>query len=280
MIRIVTDSTCDMPAGWAEQYGITIIPVNIQFGLESFQEGVSISAAEFYRRISQSNSLPTTSQPAVGEIMRVYEGLRQAGHQVLSLHLTGKLSGTWQAATLAARQLADPDNICVMDSATGSVGLGLMAREAALLAAQQLPLADIARRLEQRRSQISVLLMLHDLRFARMSGRVGRVKELLTSLLQVKPIIGVEQGDLRLVERVRGQKRGFERMVARAAETLGNRPVHVAVAHAQSPDKAAHLLELARGRLNCADTFVTGLALSIAVHFGPGTVGFVAYPAD
>ncbi len=280
MIKIVTDSTCDMPAAWVEQYDITVIPVNIQFGLETFQEGVSISAAEFYRRISHSNSLPTTSQPAVGQIVQVYRKLRQAGHQVLSLHLTSRLSGTWQAAKLAARQLDDPRNLQVIDSATGSVGLGLMAQEAALLARQKLPLDEIVRRLEQRRSQISVLLMLKDLRFARMSGRVGRMKELLTSLLQVKPIIGVEQGELRLLDRVRGQQRGLERMVALAATSLGSRPVHVAVAHAQAPAGAEQLLSHACSQLNCVDTFVIDLAISIAVHFGPGTVGFVAYPAD
>lgn len=280
MIKIVTDSTCDMPAEWAQRYGIAVIPVNIQFGLETFQEGVSMTAAEFYNRINQSNSLPTTSQPAVGEILQVFQRLQQDGHEILSLHLTSKLSGTWQAATLAADQLANPANIRVLDSATGSVGLGLMAREAARLARQNLPLDEIVRRLQTRRNQVRILLMLKDLRYARMSGRVGRVKELLTSLLQVRPIISVEHGELRLVERARGQNRGFERMINLAAQALASTPVHVAVAHAQEPAGADALLRQACTRLNCVDTFVTDLALSIAVHFGPGTVGFVAYPAE
>lgn len=280
MIKIVTDSTCDMPAEWAQRYGIAVIPVNIQFGLETFQEGVSMTAAEFYNRINQSNSLPTTSQPAVGEILQVFQRLQQDGHEILSLHLTSKLSGTWQAATLAADQLANPANIRVLDSATGSVGLGLMAREAARLARQNLPLDEIVRRLQTRRNQVRILLMLKDLRYARMSGRVGRVKELLTSLLQVRPIISVEHGELRLVERARGQNRGFERMINLAAQALASTPVHVAVAHAQEPAGADALLRQACARLNCVDTFVTDLALSIAVHFGPGTVGFVAYPAE
>lgn len=280
MIKIVTDSTCDMPAEWAQRYGIAVIPVNIQFGLETFQEGVSMTAAEFYNRINQSNSLPTTSQPAVGEILQVFQRLQQDGHEILSLHLTSKLSGTWQAAALAADQLANPANIRVLDSATGSVGLGLMAREAARLARQNLPLDEIVRRLQTRRNQVRILLMLKDLRYARMSGRVGRVKELLTSLLQVRPIISVEHGELRLVERARGQNRGFERMINLAAQALASTPVHVAVAHAQEPAGADALLRQACARLNCVDTFVTDLALSIAVHFGPGTVGFVAYPAE
>ena len=280
MIKIVTDSTCDMPAEWAQRYDITVIPVNIQFGMETVQAGTSILPAEFYRRIKDSKTLPTTSQPAIGEIYGVYQSLYQAGHQILSLHLTSRLSGTWQTATLAARQMRDKHNIQVIDSMTGSVGLGYMVREAAQLVEQGLSLTDIVEILKAHRTQIKIFLMLKDLHYARMSGRVGRVKEMLASLLQVKPIIGVEHGDLMLVERVRGQKRGLERMVAQAVQTVGSNPVHVAVAHAENKTSAEMLLTQAQSQLNCRDTFVTDLALSIAVHFGPGTVGFVAYPAE
>jgi DegV family protein with EDD domain len=254
--------------------------VNIQFGLDTFQEGVSLTPAEFYRRINRSGSLPTTSQPAVGEICKIYDQLSADGSEILSLHLTSKLSGTWQAASLAARQLQSRAKIAVFDSWTGSVGLGFMVREAAQLAETGLPLEKIVDKLRTRRGQVRIHLLLKDLRYARLSGRVGRIRGILAAFLKVKPIIGVEQGVLTLVERTRGQKRADERLVTLTEHTVGQSPVHIAVAHALDEPRGLSLLAEATARLNSCDTFITDLALSIAVHFGPGTVGLVAYPAD
>jgi DegV family protein with EDD domain len=280
VIKIVTDSTCDILPAWVEQYNITVIPVNIQFGTETYQEGIAITPTQFYKRIDWEQALPTTSQPAVGEISDVYRQLIADGSQVLSLHLTSKLSGTWQAASLAARQLSGQARITVVDSWTGSVGLGFMVREAARMAETGEPLEHIVARLHQKREQIRIFLLLKDLQYARMSGRVGRVKEYLTSLLKIKPIIAVQQGALALAERTRGQQRGLTRLLALAEQAVGQTPVHVAVAHATDLNQGEQLLAMARNRLNTRDTFISDLALSIAVHFGPGTVGLVAYPVE
>jgi DegV family protein with EDD domain len=267
-----------MPPAWVERYSISVIPVNIQFGLETYQEGITITPAQFYRRISRDQLLPATSQPSVGEISNIYRRLAADGSQILSLHLTSKLSGTWQAASLAARQLPDPTQIAVIDSWTGSVGLGYMVREAAQLAADGFSLEQIVTRLNEKRKQVKIFLMLKDLRYARMSGRIGRVREYLATLFKVRPIIAVQQGALTLAERVRGQQRGLTRILALAEQAVGDTAVHLAVAHAIDPTQAERLLSMANKRLNSRDTFVTDLALSIAVHFGPGTVGLVAYP--
>lgn len=280
MIKIVTDTTCDMPAGWPGRYHITPVPINIQFGLETFSEGVTITADTFYRRIAAEGTLPTTSQPSVGEFSQVYERLAADGSEILSIHVTSKLSGTWQAARLAAERLKHKIKIRVVDSFTGSVGLGLMVREAAQLAEAGLSVAEIVPRLEARRSQIKVFIMLKDLRYVRMSGRVGRLREVMASLLDIKPIIGVDDGALVPLERARTQKKGFQRMLAMAEEQAGEVPVHVGVVHALARAEAESVLVEIRQRLNCRDTFVTDLALSLAVHFGPGTVGFATYPAD
>lgn len=280
MIKIVTDSTCDIPAGWLKAYNITVVPVNIQFGLETFQEGVTITPNTFYRRIETDSVLPTTSQASVGQLCQVYQDLAADGSEILSIHLTSKLSGTWQAALLAAKQLKNSVKVSVFDSFTGSVGLGFMVREAAQLVAAGFSAQEIIERLEARRVQINIFILLKDLRYARLSGRVGRVKESLSSLLSIRPIIGVEHGALVLKERVRGQKKGFAHMLTVARQVSGSRPVHVAVAHAIAPAAAESLLAQACNQLNCKDTFISDLALSIAVHFGPGTVGIVTYPAE
>jgi DegV family protein with EDD domain len=279
VLKIVTDTTCDIPAAWLNQYNLIRLPINIQFGLETFQEGVTITPATFYERIERENLLPTTSQPAVGQFSQLYTALAADGSEILSIHVTSKLSGTWQAACLSAKHLAGQVKISVVDSLTGSAGLGFMVREAAHLAEAGLSSAEIVSRLEARRSQIEVLIMLNDLRYARMSGRVGRLREALVSLLNIKPIVGVEAGALLPVDRVRSQRQGLARMVALAETKLEDKPVHVGVVHALAPGAASQLLEHLQQRLNCQDTFITDLALSLAVHFGPGTVGFAAYPA-
>ncbi len=181
---------------------------------------------------------------------------------------------------LAARQLKDKIKVTVFDSLTGSVGLGLMVREAAQFVETGLMVEEIIARLETRRSQIAVFILLKDLQYARMSGRVGRWRETLATMLKVKPIIGVDNGALIPLERVRGQKKGFERMLALAEAIVGDAPVHVGMAHAIDRPQAEKLLVQAQQRLNCQDTFITELALSLAVHFGPGTIGFATYPAE
>jgi DegV family protein with EDD domain len=280
MIKIVTDTTCDMPSAWFSQYHITTIPMNIQFGLETFHEGITITQRAFYQRIETEGVIPTTSQPSVGEFTELYEALAADGSEILSIHLTSKLSGTWQSAFLAAKQLQGKIKVSVLDSLTSSPGLGFMVREAAQLIEAGLTVDDIITRLEARRAQINVFIMLKDLRYARMSGRVGRLRETVASLLDIKPIVGVEEGNLIPIDRVRTQKNGFKRMLMMAQAQVGDAPVHVGMVHAMAQAQAEDLLAQVESRLNCRDTFVTDIALSLAVHFGPGTVGFATYPVE
>lgn len=279
MLKIVTDTTCNLPPAWFNQYQITVIPFNIQFGLETFREGIDINPATFYQRIQAEQALPTTSQPAIGDFIDIYRQFAVDGSEIISIHVTSKLSGAWQAAVLAARQLHGQVTVHVVDSLTGSVGLGLMVREAAQLAQAGWNGADIVRQLEARRDQINVFIMLKDLRYARMSGRVGALRETLASLLDVKPIIGVVEGALVPLDRVRGQKKGFARMLDLAAAAVEQKPVYVGMTHALAQAEAEQLLVELQNRLNCRETFLTELALSLAVHFGPGAVGFATYPA-
>ncbi|MCB0167673.1 MAG: DegV family protein [Anaerolineae bacterium] len=279
MIKIVTDTTCDLPADLFDRYRISVVPINIQFGQTTLREGIDIQPDAFYQRIETTGSLPTTSQPSVGQFCQCFEALAADGSEILAIHLTSNLSGTWQSATLAARQLAGRVKITVLDSMTSSVGLGLLVREAAQLVEAGWPLPQIVAHLETRRSQMAVFILLKDLRYARMSGRVGRIRETLASVLKVKPIIGVSDGALIPLDRVRGQKQGIARMIALAHETVGDAPVHLAVAHAIDRPQAETILTQAQAQLNCRDTFIADLAMSLAVHFGPGSVGFVTYPA-
>jgi DegV family protein with EDD domain len=181
MIKIVTDTTCDLPPAWLSQYHLTLVPISIQFGLETFREGLTIDPDLFYQRLQIGDVIPTTSQPSVGQFSEIYQMLAADGSEILSIHVTSKLSGTWQSARLAARQLEDKVKVRVVDSLTGSVGLGFMVREAAQLAAAGLPAEEIVSHIVARRGQVNVFVMLKDLRYARMSGRVGRLREMYRS---------------------------------------------------------------------------------------------------
>lgn len=279
MIKVATDSTCDLPVECYEEYDITVVPINIQFGTETYQDGVTIDRATFYRKIEESGKLPSTSQPSAGQFESHYRKLMAAGaDDILSLHVTAKLSGTFQSAELAKEMLAGQVRVHPFDSACGSAGLGFMALEATQMIREGRALAEILARMEVLRERMNIVLVLKDLRFAQMSGRVGKLQGSLASLLNVKPIVVLEKGAIDVSEKVRSQRKAIERTLDIVAERVGTRDaVNLAVVHAESPDEGKALLEQAKERFHCQQTFLANLTTSLVVHFGPGTLGLVAY---
>jgi DegV family protein with EDD domain len=279
MIKVATDSTCDLPAEWYQEYDITVVPINIQFGTETYLDGVTIDRETFYRRIEQTGKLPSTSQPSAGQFENHYRKMMDAGAtDILSLHVTSKLSGTFQSAELAKEMLAGQVRVHPFDSACGSAGLGFMAVEATRMIRAEHTLDEILARMEALRERITVVLVLKDLRFAQMSGRVGRLQSSLASLLNVKPIVVLEKGILDVGEKVRSQGKALERMLDIVAERVGTHdPVNLAAIHAESPVEGEALLERAKKRFHCRESFLANLTTSLVVHFGPGTLGLVAY---
>ena len=278
MIKIVTDSTCDLPAHLMREYDIKVVPINIQFGSETFAEGVTIDPDTFYRRISVEGVFPTTSQPSVGEFVRAYRELAGEAATIISIHVTGKLSGTCQSAEMAKREVADQIEVQVFDSLGGSSGLGFMCLEAARLIQAGKSVEEIIGRLEVMRERISLILTLETLEYTRRSGRVGALKFALGSVLNIKPIIVLQEGILEVKENPRSRKKALSRLLELTEETVGtSKPVSLAVIHAQRPEEAQELLGRAKGIFNCQEFFTQDLATSLAVQFGPGTLGVVAY---
>jgi DegV family protein with EDD domain len=279
MIRIATDSTCDLPPGYAEEHGIITVPINIQFGTDSYEDGITIDHDTFYNKIEELGTLPTTSQPSVGQFARCFRGLKESGvTDVVSLHVTAKLSGTFQSAQMTQEMMAGELQVHPFDSASGSVALGFMVMEASRMVRAGSTVPEILARMETIRERTNLVLTLKDLRFAQMSGRVGRLQSSLASLLNVKPIVRLEDGMLDVSEKVRSQGKAIERMLEIVIERVGtSAPVNLAVVHARVPEQGNQLLERAKGIFNCAETFVADLTTSLVVHFGPGTLGLVAY---
>lgn len=280
MIRIVTDSTCDLPVETLARHRITVVPINIQFGQDTFQERVDLDEPTFYRKVDQGNKLPMTSQPSLGQYQAAYEALAAEPdtEALLSIHITGQLSGTYDGAVTAARQMPAQPPIVVFDSLSGSMGLGFMVQEAAELADRGAPLAEIVAKLETLRQRMHIFFSLEDLRFARMSGRVGLTRALLVSALNIKLMLTVNAGKLALFKRVRGRPKALQALVDSLVETLAEHaPARIAVIHAQAPEAAEQVRQAVLARVRDAQVMVRELSLGIAVHFGPGTVGLVGY---
>jgi DegV family protein with EDD domain len=280
MIKIATDSTCDLPGEYYYKYDITVVPINIQFGTETYEDGVTIDRPTFLRKIEELGILPTTAQPSPAQFEQYYDELANAGAtDIISLHVTSKLSGTFQSAEMAKKNVADWVRVHPFDSAGGSAGLGFMALEAARMAEAGRSAAEILERMEVLRSRINIVLTLKDLRYAQMSGRVGRLQGSLASLLNIKPIVLLEEGLIDVTEKVRTKSKAIERMLEILVERVGSLAVvNLAVVHAEAPEEGESLLEKARSMFNCQESFLANLTTSLVVHFGPGTVGVIAYP--
>jgi DegV family protein with EDD domain len=280
MLRIVMDGAGDMPAEWSQEYDIDVIPINIHFGEQTFLQGVDMSDADFYRIAEESGTIPQTSQPSPAQFVEFYKKVADPGDTILSIHVTGKLSGTVESAEIAARELQGQYNVIPIDSYSGSAAMGYMCREARQMERAGAPLQKILDRLEFIRQNINIVLTLNNLEYARRSGRVKALQAALASLLNVKPVIILTDGVLDMADRVRTRSRSLEYVVDSVIARVGKRPVNAAVVHAEDPQSGNLLMELVRARLNCKDLIMTGLAISVAANLGPGTVGVVAYPVE
>jgi DegV family protein with EDD domain len=279
MIRIVTDSTCDVPAVLLAEHRVVVVPVNIQFDHESYQEGITLTAASFYKKVAEHNRIPTTSQPSIGQFQAAYLPLQEDPdtEAILSIHITGNLSGTCESAVVAAGQMPAEPPITTFDSLSGSMGLGFMVLEAAEMARKGASLPIILARLETLREQMRVYFSLDDLKYGRMSGRVGAAQALMASLLHIKPMLTVSEGKLALVGRVRSRAQALHALIDTLSEQLSDRPARVAVIHAHAPEAAEQVRAALAQRVRAPQIIMSELSVGIAVHLGPGTVGVVGY---
>jgi DegV family protein with EDD domain len=279
MIRIVTDSTCDLPAALLVEHRVVVVPVNIQFDQKSYQEGVTLTASDFYRMAEAHNRIPTTSQPSIGQFQAAYRSLQvdPDTEAILSIHITGNLSGTYESAMVAAGQMPVEPPITTFDSLSGSMGLGFMVLEAAEMARKGTSLPVILARLEALRERMHIFFSLDDLKYARMSGRVGAAQALMAALLHIKPMLTVSEGRLAVVGRVRNRAQALRTLIDTLCEQLGDRPARVAVIHAHAAEAAEQVRAALAERVSAPQIIVGELSVGIAVHLGPGTVGVVGY---
>lgn len=281
MLRIVTDGAADMPSAWEKEFEIDVIPINIQFGEQTYLQYVDLDNDGFYKKVEETKTIPKTSQPSPHQFVEFYKKVAKPGDTILSIHITSKLSGTYASAVQAADELKGTYDVIPVDSMVGSVAIGFMCREARKLERGGKSVGEIVKVLEAVRGRVRVYLTLDTLEYAKMSGRVGAMQAALASLMNVKPIAVLTDGVLNMTEKVRTRKASVSRLIAMAEEEYGTTPVFLGVVQANDRPSGMSLLEQARGHFKVVgEPVLTDLSISVAANLGPGTVGLVLYPAE
>lgn len=277
-IAIVTDSTADLPPALSEPLGIRVVPLNVHFGEQVFRDQVDLSTAAFMERLTSSAVLPKTSQPSPGAFADVYEALAKDHDGIISIHISGRLSGTVQSAQLAKTQIATPIPIEVIDSRNVSLGLGLQVLRAAALASSGLEFEHVARRLRDEIDHYHLVFFVDTLEYLQRGGRIGRAAALAGSVLRLKPVLRIEDGQVVPHERTRTRARA----IAALEQFVRSLPRvnRLAVVHSTSPDDAERLAA-SLGPLTPNDPpIVATFGPVVATHAGPGAVGVIAYEGE
>ncbi len=276
-VAIVTDSTSDIPPQLARSRGITIVPLTLNFEGRSLLDGVEIRPSEFYRKLPNASTHPTTSQPSAGQFAEAYESLLANHDEVVSIHISSKLSGTHASAVQGA-ELTDSARVKVIDSELVSMSLGLVTLAAAQLAADGHAGESIVAKVDELRRDVQTYFSVATLEFLRRGGRIGRASALMGSVLQVKPVLCIRDGVVTPLERVRTFDRALSRVVELAREVDRGNGLTVIVGHADAEGDAERV---ARELEPVAETLIIQpLGPVVGAHAGPGVVGLGCYPSE
>lgn len=276
-IAIVTDSTSDLPVEIQRQFGISVIPLNVHFGQETLRDGIDLSADEFMGRLAISDKLPTTSQPAVGTFETAFRSLAETHDQILCVLISSKLSGTVQSARLAADLVAETITVEVVDSLNVAYALGFQAIRAAQLADQATPLAGIVSILTAEVDLYHIVFFVETLEHLHRGGRIGKAAQLLGTLLQLKPLLRVEEGQVVPFERSRTRSKATAALIDFARELSDIE--QVAVLYNTTPNDARDLAASLGEMLGMEQVPVLHIGPVISAHVGPGVLGIVVKEA-
>ena len=271
-IKLVTDSTSDLPSDLAESLGVTVVPLNVHFGTEVFKDGVDLPPDEFYRRLTDGPELPKTSQPSVGDFVQVYEQLGKDADGILSVHISSKLSGTLNAAVQAKAQANVGCPIETVDTQRASMGVGMVAIAAARAAQQGVGLEEAAKVATQAVGRCQCVALFDTLEYLEKGGRIGKARALLGTLLRIKPLITLRDGEVHELGKERTRAKGVARL-QRVAREFG--PFEeMSVMYNTTPDEADEVARslsdlLVEGR----EPVIARFGPAIGTYAGPGALG-------
>ena len=269
VVRIVTDSTADLSLEQQRVAKITVVPLNVHFGDQVFKDRVDLSGAEFFRRLKAAPQLPRTSQPSVGVFEEVFRSLTGEGHEVVAVLLSSKVSGTYNAALMAAQ--AFPGKVEVVDSLSASMALGFLALEGAQLATQGADRMAVAEALRKLVPKARILCAIDTLTYLERGGRIGKARALLGSILNFKPLITLREGEVVPLGRARGRPQMLDRLVEMLRRD--GQVSRLAVLHGAASTEAEHLRDRLAGDYPGQEIIVSEIGPVLATHTGPGVIG-------
>lgn len=270
VVRIVTDSTADLTPQLVSTHNITVVPVYIRFGHESFRDGIDISREEFYEKLGNGGIHPTTSQPTPADFAQIYRDLSKETDRIVSIHVSGKLSGTYNSALQGKEITGTKCKIDVVDSESVTMGLGMITLAAARVAGTGESFQKVIDEIKQAISSTHLLGVFDTLKYLLLGGRIGKATALLGSVLNVKPVLTMRNGELHPVGNVRTRGKGIERLSNFVKNALG---IHeLAIVHATTPDEAGGLRDQLSSFVDKSRIHLTQLGPALGVHGGPGTL--------
>lgn len=274
-VYIVTDSTADLEPELVEKYDITVVPLKIFFGDEEYREGVDINPEEFYRKLKTSPYHPRTSQPSPAEFAACYEKLSWKADHIISIHLSSKLSGTYQSAVLAKDMGKVP--VDVIDSKGASMMIGFTVLEAAKAAKEGVDREGILNIVNNMINKVRAYFVLDTLEWLQRGGRLGRAATFLGNLLHIKPMLTIDDGLVAPVEKIRGKARVLDKLVEKISMQASDTPLTGTIVHADNIDEAKKYKEIFEQRFNFRDLTISTIGAVIGTYTGPGAVGIIYY---
>jgi DegV family protein with EDD domain len=274
-IAFITDTDCSLPEDLAARYRIRQVPITVQFGEESFLTGVSIDDSALFDRVDRESKLPSTAAPSPGQFLEAYEEALAGGAKtVMCFTVSRAISATYSNA-LTAQQMLPGRDIRVIDTQSLSLGQGFMVLAAAEAAQHGASPEGCLAQSQAVAPRVHLFAALATLKYLAMSGRVGSVAGGMAGLLNIKPILTIQEGKLELLERVRTQKKAWSRVIELAARAANGNPIErLGVVHVAAPEAAKEFVQQLRAGLNCpADVLVSDLTPGLSVHTGAGLVG-------
>ncbi len=272
-VAIVTDSTAYIPKDLIEKYQITTAPQVLIWSDKTYRDGVDIQPEEFYTRLKTATEMATTSQVTIASFKDIFSSLLDEGKEILAVLISEKLSGTIDSA-VQAREMLPGAAIEIVNSKTTAMALGFTALTAARAAEEGASLAECKAAAEKATQHTGVVFAVDTLEFLHRGGRIGGGSRFLGTALQLKPILEVTGGQVEAIERVRTRSKSLQRVVEIIEERIAGRtPVRLATLHANAPDDAQKLLEMATARIAVDESVFSEISPVVANHAGPGTVG-------
>lgn len=280
-IAVLTDSTAYLSQEIREQYNIYMIPLSVVFGHDVYREEIDITTEQFYQKVRNSEELPTTSQPAIGEFENIFSQLAEEGYDaVISIHLSKKISGTYQAA-VSAGEMVKQIKVYAYDSEVSTIPQGIYAIEAAKMAKQNKTPEEIITHLEELKQTFRAYFMVDDLSHLQRGGRLSGAQALVGSLLKIKPILHFVEGEIELFEKIRTRKKALERIKQMLEDDIKAKGVtRVMFIHANAEAAAKDLEKQFKEKHQAIETMISYFGPVIGTHLGEGSLGIAWYTKE